>query len=306
MGLGMIYIREGSDFSLGPIYHNGTSIFSQLTFTPAVETGETATNGLLIDVDGTVTNGLYIDNDGTMTTGIKIDGAMTDGISMSGAFATHAINFDSVTLSTTLIGAGSYSSPIDQSCTTGLVDFASTSDDDAFRIGLGIYMKGTGSGTKVFPLCVQAEYNGTAGTDRIQAAQLITYFGSAGEAAKLKTLDGDPTAGAYSLWAKITSNVNAVFDSGCRAAPIWVDNQINAVVSGEEYGIFFSCGGSKVDAVMGFETTSSGWSNFLYFDETAYDQDPVGSATISGGTNDKYLKVDINGTAYGIPLYHSW
>ena len=87
MGLGMIYIREGSDFSLGPIYHDGTSIFSQLTFTPAVETGETATNGLLIDVDGTVTNGLYIDNDGTMTTGIKIDGATTAGIDLSGSTA---------------------------------------------------------------------------------------------------------------------------------------------------------------------------------------------------------------------------
>lgn len=247
----------------------------------------------------------FLNDDDPTTFKDIVFSAGVNAISFSGAYTEHAVNFDDVTLSTTLIGAGSYSSPLDQSATTGLINFASTSDDEAFRLGIGLYMKGTGSGTKIFPLCVQAEYNGTDGTDRIQAAQLITFFGGGGEAARLKTLGGDTTAGAYSLWAKVTSNTDCVFDAGCRVAPLWIDNQINAVVNGEEYAMFITCGGSKVDAVMGFETTSSGWTNFLSFDETSYDQDPVSAngCNVSGaGASEAYLKVNLNGTAYGIPL----
>jgi len=227
-------------------------------------------------------------------------------LKFSGAANTHAINFDNATVSKTLIGCASYSSPADQSATTGFAQFCSTSDDaDSWRYGMGIYTKGTGSGTKLFGIGLQQEYNGTDGVDRMQSISAIALLGGGGESARLKTLGGDATAGMYAIWAKVGANTNCTVDSGSRVAPLWIDNQMNCVCSGEEYAMFITCGGSKVDAVMGLETTSSGWTNFLYFDETSYDQDPVvaSGCDVSGaGADEAYLRVNLNGTEYGIPL----
>ena len=77
---------------------------------------------------------------------------------------------------------------------------------------------------------------------------------------------------------------------------------MSGIVSGEEYAAFITTGGSKPDAVFGFETTGAGWSNLLSFDETSYDQEPIVDAEVTGSTK-KYLKVDYNGTPYGIPLW---
>uniref|UniRef100_A0A6M3K7R3 Uncharacterized protein n=1 Tax=viral metagenome TaxID=1070528 RepID=A0A6M3K7R3_9ZZZZ len=241
---------------------------------------------------------------GTETNAINLNGTYTNGIKFTGAFATHAVNFDSVTMDKTLVGVGSYSSPVDQSCTTALVSMGVTSDDaDSWRYSAGLYIKGTGSGTKVLGLGLQSEYNGTVGADRLQGMASIALLGGGGEAGKLLTLGGDATAGMYAGWFKVGANTNCVVNSGSRVAALWVDNQMNCVCDGEEYAMFITCGGSKVDAIFGFETTSSGWTNLFHFDETAYDQDPVASGDIDGGTADKYLKVSINGTAYGIQLY---
>lgn len=247
-------------------------------------------SGKLYAKDAYIKGDLYIQDD------IVFSDVSAGRLSVTGG-----LNFDSVSLSSALFSAGSYSSPMDQATTTGFGTFASTSDDDAFRIGLGIYMKGTGSGTKIFPLSVQAEYNGTAGVDRIQAAQFITYFGAGGEAARLLTLGGDAVAGAYAVWAKITSSVSSTFDSGSRVAAIWVDNQVNGTVSGEHYS-FFVTTGSNVDAVFGFETGAK-WSSLFYFDETCATSEPVVAGDKTGGSKDYYLKVNLNGTIYAIQLY---
>jgi len=241
-----------------------------------------------------------------LTAGVAFAGdiTMTGDLDFSGANTTHAINFDAATLSKTLIGAGSYSSPMDQSCTTGLAGFTSTSDDaDSWRYSAGLYIKGTGSGTKVLGLGLQSEYNGLVGADRLFGMNSIAYLGGGGEAAKLLTLGGDGTAGMYAGWFKVTAPVAAVVDSGSRVAALWIDNQMNCVCNGEEYAAFITCGGSKVDAVFGFETTSSGWTSLFYFDETAYDQDPVVSGDATGGNKGYHLRVNLNGTMYGIQLY---
>ncbi|KKK53697.1 hypothetical protein LCGC14_3092210, partial [marine sediment metagenome] len=114
--------------------------------------------------------------------------------------------------------------------------------------------------------------------------------------------------GMYGAWFKITSIDGATTGATSKKAAVWLDNQMygNNAAPGEEYTIFATTGGLKPDAFVGFETSSSGWSNMWYFDETAYDQDPVVSAQVDGGTQDKYLKVNINGTAYAIPLYTGW
>lgn len=225
-------------------------------------------------------------------------------IVFSGASGTHHINFDSATLNHSLIGCGSYSSPMDQSTTTGFASFCSTSDDaDSWRYGMGIYMKATGSGTKLFPLGIQAEYNGTIGVDRMEGMQCIALLGGGGEAGRLLTLGGDATAGMYAGWFKVGANTSCVVDSGSRVAPLWIDNQMNCVCSGEEYSMFITCGGSKVDAVFGLETTSSGWSQLFYLDETMASAEPFVSTGCSVTVATvPYLKVLVNTTQYGIPL----
>ncbi|KKM07974.1 hypothetical protein LCGC14_1728490, partial [marine sediment metagenome] len=135
----------------------------------------------------------------------------------------------------------------------------------------------------------------------VMACQFISHLLETGS--KLANTTG--VNGMYAGWFKITAIDGATCGATSKKAAIWLDNQMygNNAAPGEEYTIFTTTGGLKPDAFIGFETTSSGWSNFLLFDETAFDQDPVGSATIDGGTQDKYLKVDMNGTAYGIALY---
>ena len=78
----------------------------------------------------------------------------------------------------------------------------------------------------------------------------------------------------------------------------------NNAAPGEEYTIFATTGGLKPDAFVGFETSSSGISNMWYFDETAYDQDPISDLGAKEEVNsDKSIKISLNGTTYYIPIF---
>jgi len=226
----------------------------------------------------------------------------------SGASGTHHINFDAATLSHSLIGCGSYSSPMDQSTTTGFASFNSTSDDaDSWRYGMALYTKATGAGTKLFGLGMQQEYNGTGGVDRLQCISAIAFLGGGGEAARLKTLGGDASAGMYCAWFKLAASGTAVIDSGSRMASVWLDSQIGAVSNGEHYAAFITTGGDPPDAVFGFEASGAGWSNLFYFDETCYDQDPISSLACdtNGGDSSGSIKFSLNGSTKYIPYFDS-
>jgi len=203
-----------------------------------------------------------------------------------------------------VIAAGSYGSQLVHPGGE-LVTIAARGAADGWYLGIGSYMTAASEDGKAFPLCTLAEIVAPAGTDRIQGAQCMAFLGSPGgaEAVHLKTLGGDGTAGMYAGWFKIGANSNCVVDSGARAAALWVDNQLSGTITGEEYGIFATTGASKPDAFVGFETTSSGYASLFYFDETAYDQDPCVSGNCTGGNKDYHLKVNMNGTMYGIQLY---
>ena len=245
---------------------------------------------------------------------IVCDSSETTGLSMNGTYTGNVIDFSNATIAPTgsngpcLIRAGTYASPVDLGVDedqSGMIRLYSTTQAGGTSYDRGIFVCTKTTNTKgVFPISGLAEVNAVAtgdGPNKVQAAQFIAHMNSA--TAKLATLGGDATAGMYGAWLKVASESGSVAASGSRVAAVWVDNQMNGTVSGEEFGIFASCGGSKVDSFIGFNTTSSGWTNFLSFDDTSYDQDPVGTATISGGTQDKYLKVNLNGTAYGLALY---
>jgi len=243
-----------------------------------------------------------------ITDSVSLSGSVANGITFTGAYTTHAINFDGVTLDKTLIGVGSYGSPVDQSCTTALVSMSTTSDDaNSWRYSAGLYIKGTGSGTKVLGLGLQSEYNGTVGVDRLQGMSSIAFLGAGGEAARLLTKGGDGTAGMYCGWFKLAVGASAIMDSGSFAACLWLDSQVGGTISGNHATMFITTGGDPPDAVMYFNasTGEDTWSNFLYFDSTTYNVNPVvaSGCDVSGaGSSEAYLKVSLNGTAYGIPL----
>ena len=229
----------------------------------------------------------------------------------TGAFSDDCLDFTDAELAHTgsngpcFIRAGTYASPVtnadeDQSGFIRLYG-ATTADGSSYDRGVFVCLQTTGI-KGIFPVSGLAEVKAQtgAGPTKAQAAQFIAMLQD--DTSKLATLGGDATAGMYGAWLKVGSVVGSVSSSGSRVAPLWVDNQMNGTVSGEEYGIFATTGGTKPDAFIGFETTSSGWGNFLAFDETSYDQDPIVSADLTGSTK-KYLKVDFNGTAYGIHLW---
>jgi len=192
---------------------------------------------------------------------------------------------------------GSYSSKISlpTGATTEMNTVAGEGTEDDFYIGRGTYMRTTGEDGKGFGLSVLVEGTNTTGTPTLEGAQIMAFLGSVGgsEAAHLKTAVGDATAGMYALWLKIGANPNAVFDAGSKASVLWIDDQLSGTISGENYGIYATTGGGVPDAFIGFETSSSGWSQFLYFDETAYNKQPVSNNT---------LKVLLNTTQMYIPL----
>lgn len=205
-----------------------------------------------------------------------------------------------------LIRAGTYAAPVTHTSEyqSGMIRLymSTTADGSSYDRGIFVCLKGTGT-KGLFPVAGLAEVLDCSGNgpNKVQAAQFIAHMNSA--TAALATTGGDATAGMYGAWLKVASTSGSVCASGSKVAPVWIDNQMSGTVSGEEYAAYITCGGTKVDAVFGFNTSSSGWTNIFHFDDTAYDQDPVGTATVSGGTADKYLKVSLNGTAYGIQMY---
>jgi len=269
------------------------------------QTGDCA--ALWIDTAGTITDwkvGIDIND---ITTGIDI-GACTTGINISGANTT-GILFGSYTPDSggssgaALLRAGTYTVPLTESTNYqgGIFRmYLETSGVSSYNKGAFICLKTTGA-KGIHGVCslVEVLAQSVAGPTSVYAGQFVAHLNSA--TAKIASSGALPEL--VGIWTKITSEVGSTIAASTVACALWVDNQLNGTVSGEEYGIFATCGGSKVDAFIGFETTSSGWTNLFYFDETAYDQDPVGTATVSGGTADKYLKVSLNGTAYGIQLY---
>jgi hypothetical protein len=202
---------------------------------------------------------------------------------------------------------GSYSSRITAVDDTEMITLAIGSDQAAFVLGMGLYTRATGENGKPIGLSSLVESTHTTGVDRLQGLQSMAFLGTVGgsEAAHLKTLGGDAVAGMYAAWFKVGANANTVCDAGSRVAAVWVDNQMSGTVSGEEYGIFCTTGGTKPDALIGLETSSSGWTQFLLLDETMAAAEPfvANGCNVSGaGASEAYLKVSVNGTQYGIPL----
>ena len=249
-------------------------------------------------------------------TPITIETAVT-GIDFTGTYSGNAIDFSDTTQVPTgsngpcLIRAGTYATPITNTSTdqSGLIRFYMSTSAAGTSYDRGVFVCLKTTGVKgIFPVAGLAEVleQTGVGPTKAQAAQFIAGLHT--DTSKLATIGADTTAGMYGAWLKVYSVTGSEASSGSRVASVWLDNQMCGTVSGEEYTIFSTTGGTRPNAWAAFETTSSGWDNFLYFDETAYDQAPVG--TTRGTPNqtatcDSSLKVLINDKTLYIPLYNA-
>jgi len=241
---------------------------------------------------------------------ITLDADCTSGIVFSGT-KTNAIKFESYTPTSTgsngatLLRAGTYASPLTESTNYqgGIFRmYLETSGTSSYNKGAFICLKTTGA-KGIHGVCslVEVLAQADAGPTSVYAGQFVAHLNSA--TAKIASSGGLPEF--VGIWAKITANAGATIAANTISCPLWIDNQLfeSGPFGGEEYGIFATTGGSKPDAFVGFQTTNVGWANLFYFDETAYDQDPVGSGDITSNGKSYYLKCLINDTQYGIQLF---
>jgi len=265
--------------------------------------------------DGNAGSVLYV-NEGTVTSCLfsSIASCVT-GISFTGTYTGNVIDFSNATIDPTgsngpcFIRAGTYTSPVDYGADnhqSGMMRLYSTCSGDISSYDRGIFIYTETTGAKgAFPVAGLAEANNTGtGPSKLQAAQFIAHLGAQSVGAHLATLGGDATAGMYGAWLKVCASGTAVCDAGSRVAAAWIDNQMSGTVSGEEYGIFATTGASVPDAFIGFETSSSGYDQLLYFDST-FDSGAGTCITTDAvpGTQDARIKVYYNGTQYYLALY---
>jgi len=241
---------------------------------------------------------------------IEIAGTCTRGIYFSGTITSHALDFSGITQTAgdiSLIRAGTYDIPIDVAGTSqyGMMRLYLSTDDDGTSYNRGIFVCLKTAGTKgIFPVSGLAEVlTDATGPTKAQAAQFIAGLHEAGS--NLATAGGDTTAGMYGAWLKVYSIVGSVAASGSKVAPVWVDNQMCGTVSGEEYGIFATTGGTRPDGFIGFETTSSGYDQFIYAD-TTFDSGAgtcFETSAIPTTAQDARIKVWYDGKQYYIGLH---
>lgn len=200
-------------------------------------------------------------------------GTSTTGIDFTGTYTSHVLDFSDATQAAgdiSLIRAGTYESPMTVSgeAQYGMLRFYLTTADDGTSYDRGIFVCLKTEGTKnIFPIAGLAEVLADdTGPAKVQAAQFIVGLHEDGS--KLSAPGEVACPGMFGAWLKVYSVVGSVAASGSKVAPVWIDNQMCGTVSGEEYGIFATTGGTRPNGFIGFETSSSGYDQFIYCDTT--------------------------------------
>ncbi len=241
--------------------------------------------------------------------GLELNAAQLD---FTGTHTSDAIDFTNTTINFTgssgpaYIRAGTYGTPVtnadeDQSGMFRMY-WETSADGSSYDRGLFICLKTTGT-KAIFPISGLAEVLAQSGVGPTKAMAGQFIVGLHTPTSKLAASTGT-TDGMFASWFKVYSVSGSVAASTSRVAAIWLDNSMGGTVSGEHYSAFITSGGIKADAVFGLET-GSGWSSLFYFDETAYDQDPVSTVTPATQSNDSdgSLIINLNGTLYYIPYF---
>jgi len=247
-----------------------------------------------------------------VTNGIEVSGSDTTGLLLSGTFSGAAISGTGTFNSHFLQVAGSTDFGANKAIYIGAWGSEAEYEDDGglFRI-YGKAQSGgstsamiftrtlTDSTSSVIGYQVYADSDAsTPGPTNVEALNCFAMLNSG----KYLAASASWMNGLKAGWFK----VGAAADSVCNGnvAPIWVDNQVNCAVGGEEYGIIATTGGSRPDGFIGFETSSSGYNQLLYFDSTFNSGAGTCITTDSvPGTQDARIKVWYDGKQYYIPLY---
>ncbi len=283
---------------------NAASVLSgaEAAFIDGVTAGTAAAGkALVLDADSAITSGLE---------SLTFDGTTVTGADFTGTYTGNVIDFSDVTIDHTgsngpcLIRAGTYAAPVtnadeDQS---GMIRLYSETSADGSSYDRGIFVCCKTTGLKnIFPIAGLAEVlaQSGAGPDDVCAGQFISHLFTSTS----KLASGG--FGMFGTWNKITSVTGSATASSTVAAPVWVDNQMNGTVSGEEYGLFCTTGGTRPDGLIGLETTSSGYDQFIYADSTFNSGAGtcITTDTVPANNQDARIKVWYDGLQYYIPLW---
>jgi hypothetical protein len=246
----------------------------------------------------TVDYGIRIENTGTLTT----------GIGFSGAFVGNVIDFSGITYVPTgsagpcLIRCGTYDVPLAHAveAQSGLIRLYMETSADGSSYDRAVFACLKTTGTKgIIPIAGLAEVHADAtGPANVKGCEFIAQLFNTGSHI--------PASGLmFGGWFKVTAIDGSTINASATVAPIWLDNQLYGVnaTGALEYTIYSTTGGSKPKAWAGFRTTSSGWSQLIYFDSTMAALEPfVSSGCSVTVANVPYLKVLIGTQQYGIPL----
>lgn len=306
--------NKGYAFEAAIDVYAGGTIGEAIGFRAFLNNSGTVTDGYAFYVDAESgypwEYGLYIEA-GMATTGIYIGGDGTTGIVFAGDYVSHVLDFSDVTQAAgdiSLIRAGNYTTGEELDVAGedqyGMLRFYLSTDDDGTSYNRGIFVCLKTAGTKnIFPISGLAEVLADdIGPAKAQAAQFIAGLHEDGS--KLSAPGEVACPGMFGAWLKVYSVVDSIAASGSMVAPVWIDNQMCGTVSGEEYGIFATTGGTRPDGFIGFETSSSGYDQFIYAD-TSFDAGAGTCFETSAGpaSQTARIKVWYDSSQYYILLY---
>lgn len=241
------------------------------------------------------------------------DNVAATGINFIGSYTNAGIDFTDVTLDHTgssgpvMIRAGTYGDPVASADPhqSGMIrlygsNSAVTDDGTGFydRIILGCQqITGNKGGMAISGLVEVRDVGAAVGPTNVKAAEFIAGLHT--ETAKLAA-----TGTLIGAWNKVYSVTSSVAAATSIVAPAWIDNQMSGTVSGEEYGLYATTGGTIPDGFIGFKTTSSGYDQFIYADTTFDSGKGTCIQTESVPvTQDARIKVWYDGKQYYLPLH---
>ena len=226
------------------------------------------------------------------------DIAAGNAIDLSGAFVGHGIYIHAATFATAkrALRIGDYGTEIALAGGEGIIRTYAKISSGTTVAALQFHWGFTTTTAPLIGSQMQMEShaatpgpNGVMVLDLLAGVEDLKYIASGGDglvALRCKVFSGNGT--------NINGNVFA----------LWLDHQVN--VGGPnaiEASIRGTTGGSVPDAFIQLETTSNGWSQFLKLDASMATKQPfVATGCSVTVATVPYLKVDVNGTQYGIPL----
>lgn len=233
---------------------------------------------------------------------ISISGTQAIGIDLAGTFTGHGIYINNSTFASgkRALRIGDYGTEIEVAGGEGLIRSYAKTTSGTGATALQFHWGYVTSTANLIGSQSQYEVQTTVtGPTSIMGNDIIVGVSATGLLADSATVG----EGLIGQRVKIYGSGGTVTG---HAVTLWLDNQINVVTPGRtEASILGTTGGSKPDTFIWLNTTSSGWSQFLYLDSTMAAAEPFvasGCDVAGAGASEPYLKVLINATQYGIPL----